>query len=166
MGIRSYFCQHLLMLNHISFRRNKAVADGAISFYLDHFVATRVAKYTYGTSCASAYNHFNLEHRKRSHKVTRSISGDKCLPCAFSSILKKVTDLFKEASFKGLTFQGARVSATQEFSTAMKFEMSQYSSQLSSEISCYKGILENPKWTDTEPGKPAQRQSCSCYSKS
>ena len=29
-----------------SFFRNKAVSDGAISFYLDHFVSTRVSKFT------------------------------------------------------------------------------------------------------------------------
>lgn len=31
--------------------RNKAVADGGISFYVDHFVTARVAKHVIGMEC-------------------------------------------------------------------------------------------------------------------
>ena len=37
--------QTVLLLTR-NFFRNKAVSDGAISFYLDHFVSTRVSKFT------------------------------------------------------------------------------------------------------------------------
>ncbi|VDB95852.1 unnamed protein product [Peniophora sp. CBMAI 1063] len=33
---------------------NKAVAEGAVDFFVDHFVSTRVARYTYGTGTSSA----------------------------------------------------------------------------------------------------------------
>jgi hypothetical protein len=73
--------------------RNKAVADGAISFYLDHFVTTRVAKHTYGTPCCTIYDQFDLEHKKRAHKTIISLSGDKVIPEGFASVLSKVHHL-------------------------------------------------------------------------
>ncbi|KAG5636036.1 hypothetical protein H0H81_009309 [Sphagnurus paluster] len=30
---------------------NKAVADGAVSFYLDHYISVRISRHTYGTKC-------------------------------------------------------------------------------------------------------------------
>jgi len=44
---------------------NKAVADGAISYYTDHFVQTRVSKLTYGCRGLLPYDPSNPEHRKR-----------------------------------------------------------------------------------------------------
>ncbi|KAJ7652892.1 hypothetical protein B0H17DRAFT_1214867 [Mycena rosella] len=34
---------------------NKAVADGAVSFYLDHFVSARISKHTDGVECSIIY---------------------------------------------------------------------------------------------------------------
>ena len=48
------------------FFSSKAVADGAISYYIDHFVQTRVSKLTYGIRCRKTYDPGNPEHRKRS----------------------------------------------------------------------------------------------------
>ena len=49
----------------IVFFSNKAVADGAVSYYIDHFVQTRVSKLTYGTMNGINYDARNPEHRKR-----------------------------------------------------------------------------------------------------
>ena len=49
--------------------RNKAVSDGAISFYLDHFVRTRVSKVTYGVFFSPEYDPSDPDHRSRSHNV-------------------------------------------------------------------------------------------------
>ncbi|KAK7472172.1 hypothetical protein VKT23_000294 [Stygiomarasmius scandens] len=46
---------------------NKAVADGAASFYLDHFVNSRVARWHYGVGMNKYYDANNAEHRKREH---------------------------------------------------------------------------------------------------
>ncbi|KAJ6592476.1 hypothetical protein B0H19DRAFT_1364978 [Mycena capillaripes] len=78
---------------------NKAVADGAVSFYLDHFVSVRVAKHTYGTECVVPYISNNPEHRARSKSVRKNAAGDLNVPRSFSAILHKDT----------------RVSETQEF---------------------------------------------------
>ena len=55
--------------------RSKAVAVGAISYYLDHFVVGRIVKYTYGTPGSIPYNPSDPEHRKRAHKKYLGICG-------------------------------------------------------------------------------------------
>ena len=71
--------------------RNKAVADGAISYHIDHLVSSRVAKLTYGTDCSVPYNPSDGEHRARQKNIYRGPSGQLALPNAFASILTKVS---------------------------------------------------------------------------
>ena len=81
--------------------RSKAVSDGAISFYLDHFVRTRVSKVAYGNFCHIAYNPYAPDHRLRSHKVFISVSGEKRINDSFNIILPKVIlNLLKSMFFK------------------------------------------------------------------
>lgn len=78
---------------HIFWRlryRSKAVADGAISFYLDHFVRTRVAKVTYGAFANALYNPHNPEHRERESDTFLSMAGEKRIQGSFTIILPKV----------------------------------------------------------------------------
>lgn len=55
--------------------RNKAVAVGAISHYLDHFVVGRIVRYTYGTPASVMFDPSDPEHRKRAHKMFLGITG-------------------------------------------------------------------------------------------
>ncbi|KAF9465200.1 hypothetical protein BDZ94DRAFT_415553 [Collybia nuda] len=117
---------------------NKAVADGAVSFYLDHFVAVRVSRFTYGTTCSTTYNPSNLEHVLRSPTIFTSVSGGKRLPGHFSIILPKNT----------------QVSETQEFRESYCVETIDRSSveEVTSTIECYRGTLDAPHWIDTDVG--------------
>ena len=72
------------------FFRNKAVADGAISYYVDHFVQTRVSKLTYGSRVSVDYDPNNPEHQKRPIS-TSEISGDKLIKGVFWVILSGVS---------------------------------------------------------------------------
>ncbi|KAI5982477.1 hypothetical protein EDD15DRAFT_2377772 [Pisolithus albus] len=72
---------------------NKAVADGAVSFYIDHLVKTRVAKVTYGIPVAIRYDSSRLDHIARKKTKILSFSGHWMLPNAFGSILKKARSL-------------------------------------------------------------------------
>lgn len=74
-----------------SFNRNKAVADGAVSFYLDHSVKTRVSKFFYGTDCSALYREEDPDHKSRSHLTFSGVDGRKKLDQAFSTILPKVS---------------------------------------------------------------------------
>ena len=55
--------------------RSKAVAAGAISYYLDHFVARRLVRYTYGTPGSMPYDASDPEHSKRAHKSHIGVTG-------------------------------------------------------------------------------------------
>lgn len=72
--------------------RNKAVAEGAVSFHVDHFVKARVAKYSYGTDAAVLLNPFNEEHICRLHLASKDMNGLLRLQ-GFSVILPKVRTL-------------------------------------------------------------------------
>ena len=74
--------------------RNKAVADGAVAFYLDHRVSVRVSNFTYGTRCAIEFNKNDEQHKLRAVSVVPRPSGRMVLPNAFSAILHKVFSLW------------------------------------------------------------------------
>lgn len=69
---------------------NKAVSEGAVSFYLDHFVSARVVRSTYGVTCNVDFDSSNPEHLARARWRAVRPSGRVVLPNAFSSILTKV----------------------------------------------------------------------------
>jgi len=67
------------------------VSDGATSFYLDHYVSTRVAKVTYGCKVYPFYNSLDAEHVKRVDKIyTCAVDGRRKLFGGFQSVLPKV----------------------------------------------------------------------------
>ena len=70
--------------------RNKAVSDGAISFFVDHSVSARVSRFVYGIATQLEYNVDDAEHRKRSGKILVDASGVQKLDEHFSVILAKV----------------------------------------------------------------------------
>ncbi len=78
------------VLTQKSVRRNKAVSDGAISFYLDHFVRTRVSKFAYGTFCDTLYRPEEHDHRVRVSTLYTDFAGTKRIPDNFDIILPKV----------------------------------------------------------------------------
>ncbi|KAG1846570.1 hypothetical protein DFJ58DRAFT_705635 [Suillus subalutaceus] len=116
----------------------KAVADGAVAFFLDHRVSARVAKFTYGTRCATQFDRNDPQHKLRASMAVPRPSGRTVLPNAFSAILTK----------------GTAVSETKEFSKNFITEVVDRSAcdMITTEIVCYRGDSPNPRWTDSEPG--------------
>ncbi|KAG6888217.1 hypothetical protein C0995_009752 [Termitomyces sp. Mi166 len=115
---------------------NKAVAEGAVSFYLDHFVAARVAKYSYGVECTVLYEEYNREHRARSSRIYTSLSGLQRLPGYFDIILRK----------------DVRVSETEEFRRSYAITARNMGTlrRVEESIMCYRGTLTIPQWTDED----------------
>ena len=66
------------------------MSNGAISFYLDHFVKTRVSKVTYGYFCHIPYVPSDPDHVCRVGNSFISIAGEKRLSNSFDVILSKV----------------------------------------------------------------------------
>jgi len=118
--------------NHV----NKAVSDGAISFYLDHFVRTRVSKVTYGSFCATLYDSNNPNHRARTNMVLTSVSGQKGIAGFFDIILPKNT----------------QVSETKEFKKPYYIDSDEFmpSGSFSNSVWCYRGNVATPNWRDID----------------
>ena len=77
-------------MNLVISHRNKAVAIGAVSHYVDHFVTSRISKFTYGVACNTPYDHSDAEHRRRSHKTFVNAMGQKLVPGGFVTMLTRV----------------------------------------------------------------------------
>ena len=74
--------------------RSKAVADGAVSFCIDHYVTSRVSKFGYGTDCSIPYDANDPEHTSRNDKKHIDPSGEVMIEGLFSNILPMVLLLF------------------------------------------------------------------------
>ena len=72
------------------FISNKAVADGAVSFYIDHFVSARVSKFAYGTGMYTKYDAHNAEHKRRENTTFTTPEGYLGIGGIFNVILPQV----------------------------------------------------------------------------
>jgi len=78
------------LLAEINLDRNKAVSDGSVSFYLDHFVRYRVAKVTYGSRGRRRYDPADPNYTKRMQRLFVDPNGVKWITHGFDSILLRV----------------------------------------------------------------------------
>ena len=68
------------------------MSDGALSFFLDRFVRSRVSRVTYGTTMNHRYLPNNDDHRKRfSATYVDPNTGERAIRGAFDVILPKVS---------------------------------------------------------------------------
>ncbi|PPQ96389.1 hypothetical protein CVT26_004991 [Gymnopilus dilepis] len=104
---------------------NKAVAEGAVSFYIDHFVAARVSKLSYGTDVSVPYQPFNPEHLARSYNKYENLSGKTMISGLFDVILPKATKVAETAEFRHSFYRQARDAASLQTVTV--------------DIMCYRG---------------------------
>jgi len=72
------------------FRSNKAVAHGAVFFFINHYVHMRVSRATYGIKCNIDFNKREPEHVKRSRGIYLDVDGKWTIPGSFCTVLEKV----------------------------------------------------------------------------
>ncbi|KJA20622.1 hypothetical protein HYPSUDRAFT_88584 [Hypholoma sublateritium FD-334 SS-4] len=117
---------------------NKAVAEGAVSFFLDHFVQTRMSKAFYGLSICDYYDPRNSEHRLRARSTFVQADGRTYVPNVFSVILPKSIQVSEAKIFRqGYIHQSFLKSKLEK---------------LRMEITCYKGLDCDPRWLDIDEG--------------
>ncbi|KIP02816.1 hypothetical protein PHLGIDRAFT_122128 [Phlebiopsis gigantea 11061_1 CR5-6] len=116
---------------------NKAVAEGAVSYFLSNSVAARISRLTYGAPCVRDYVPSDMEHAMRSHRTYSRPSGRVVVPDAFQVILGK----------------GVKVKENEELRQQFNIEAMQPNAlrNISSEVACYRGDRKDPKWMDLEP---------------
>ncbi|VDB90855.1 unnamed protein product [Peniophora sp. CBMAI 1063] len=87
---------------------NKAVAEGAVSFYVDHFVSTRIARFNYGTNCNNPYQPEKASHKSRADLAYVGVDGVLRLNEFWYDILDKGTSVSETTEFrKSLRFMQA-----------------------------------------------------------
>jgi hypothetical protein len=69
------------------------VSDGALSFYHDRFVRTRISKFTYGAFCAIRFDPADPDHQQRLHNEHRYFDGVRRIKGSFCVILPKVCSI-------------------------------------------------------------------------
>ncbi|KAF9526170.1 hypothetical protein CPB83DRAFT_837537 [Crepidotus variabilis] len=114
----------------------KAVSDGAVSFYLDHYVRTRVAKVTYGVRKNTTFNPADPEHLERAHAAFTDQRGITRLKGAFATILSKGTEVHEETRFS------QSFGRTRDNPEDLK--------KTDTAIKCYRGENNSPKWMDID----------------
>ncbi|KAI6108534.1 hypothetical protein EV401DRAFT_2076832 [Pisolithus croceorrhizus] len=126
---------------------SKAVADGAVSYYLDRLVSGRAATFTYGVPCSCSYVPHDAEHISRRSTAFTGLNGDLRLPNAFGSVLAK----------------GTEVSGQREFRTSFCQERANLSAceSVQVDIVAYRGTVERPLWMDKE--KESYTKLCTIF---
>ena len=66
------------------------MAQGAIAFFLDATVTSRVSRFEYGIETSIRYDPYNVQHAVRSSQAVVMADGIKRLPNVFSTILDEV----------------------------------------------------------------------------
>ncbi|KAH9924775.1 uncharacterized protein B0H18DRAFT_1119791 [Fomitopsis serialis] len=117
---------------------SKAVAEGALWFYLNHSVRARVARHTYGTGCVRQYNPLLPEHFRRQHLRYMRVDGRICIPSAFAILTRKGTSVTEEREFSYplVTYQR---------------KISRHGTSISADVTAYRGDQTDPQWMDDEP---------------
>ncbi|KAF5317358.1 hypothetical protein D9611_003533 [Ephemerocybe angulata] len=117
---------------------SKAVSNGAVSYYLDGAVTSRVARSTYGICAYTSYVPTNEEHRRRSCESTiHSVTGKPVFLDCFSCILPKDT----------------RVKETKEFrhGYARNRFAAESLNYVTVDVLCYTGQKTSSQWMLDEP---------------
>ncbi|SJL14056.1 uncharacterized protein ARMOST_17509 [Armillaria ostoyae] len=117
---------------------NKAVADGALSFYLDHVVAARVSRYDYGISVYMTYDPHDADHYARRDTTFVDAAGVLSIPGQFTIILPKDTQVSETTEFRHTFYRNSIHLANLQY--------------IATVIRCYRGIKTEPLWMDEEPG--------------
>jgi hypothetical protein len=73
------------------YSRNKAVSDGAVSYYVSQMVTTRIARFSYGTFRNVQYNPEIQAHKDRRDDLLERTSGRRMVPNKWEVMLAKVS---------------------------------------------------------------------------
>ncbi|KAH9839850.1 uncharacterized protein C8Q71DRAFT_465196 [Rhodofomes roseus] len=115
---------------------SKAVAEGALWFYLDRRVRARVARHTYGSSCLNYYQPLRADHLKRRHLAYTDVDGSLVVPSAFVILARKDTS----------------VTETTEFSFPLMWATTAFGAHaITADVISYRGNEIDPRWRDEEP---------------
>jgi len=117
---------------------NKAVAVGAVSYYVDRLVTGRISKFTYGVPCSIVYDPGDPEHAQRLHKSYTDFLGEKRIPDHFVTMLSRGTKVLEDREIRH------KFCCISEGAPPQKVVLN---------IIKYTGSLVAPEWGDKEKDK-------------
>lgn len=134
------------------------MSDGAVSYYLDRYVRSRIARFSYGQIIAVLYDSNDLAHVGRADQCVTWADGTVRVNDYFNTMISKVNPFLFRSRTRYLNFtQGTQISEQKEF------EMNLYNIYnntkemgdrvLESEIWCYKGEYDDASWLDIDRGE-------------
>ncbi|KAF8655075.1 hypothetical protein AX16_003240 [Volvariella volvacea WC 439] len=132
--LKDKFQQYNISIMRPDHHSSKAVADGAVSYYLDHHVRARVSKYIYGIQACIPFDATNPQHVQRLSTRIIFPNGLVGIPGAFDTILPKDTEVSETQEFRS------------SYSRYAKSRDALFGSQLTSQVYCYRGTVEKPQW--------------------
>ena len=135
---------------------NKAVAVGAISYYVDHFVTGRISKFTYGVPCNTPYQPSKPEHVRREYTAFYNATGGMVLPSYFDTMLSRVCQPSHSINTprEFHCSQGTKVLEDREVRHSFCYVTEGTPrQQASQQVSKYTGASSSPEWMDVEPGQ-------------
>ncbi|KAH8110521.1 hypothetical protein DFH11DRAFT_1514250 [Phellopilus nigrolimitatus] len=124
----------------------KAVADGALLFYLNNFVSSRVAKVSYCLGGSPFFNSRKIEHIKRADSRYSNPSGDMFVRGGLFTILKKDTSVTEQTVYRETFRQDVESLASVSTFTAS--------------VLVYLGTGYPPEWKDELPDKKLLKKLC------
>ncbi|PPR05624.1 hypothetical protein CVT24_002810 [Panaeolus cyanescens] len=128
---------------------NKSASDGAISFYLDHYVRSRVSRVTYGCFHDIPFDPSSPDHREREKRAFVSMGGERRIHDVFDIILPKDTQVSETTEFRKSYFKESKSKGDLQ--------------RASFSIWCYTGSVPNPKWRDVDAGMSRRHGLSQCW---
>ena len=137
---------------------NKAVSDGAISFYVDRYVSSRISRYTFGVYLHDLYDPTNPEHIKRIRIKIEYPDHEERIAGLFSVILPKVSRARKYDIISSLVHVHSLLKNTQvdeltEFrqTVSQSHQSKAHFENIFSTVSCYLGDnVSSTMWKNVE----------------
>jgi hypothetical protein len=138
--------------------RNKAVSDGAISFYVDCYVSSCISRYTFGVYLHDLYDPNNPEHIKWIQMKIVYPDHEERIPGLFSVILPRVSQARKSDIISSLVhlpsfLKNTQVDELTEFhlTVSQSHQSKAHFENIFSTISCYLGDnVSSTMWKDVE----------------
>ncbi|KAM6497405.1 hypothetical protein JOM56_007878 [Amanita muscaria] len=138
--LSAHFTRGVSIIRPDTTHLNKAVADGAVSYCLDHYVTARVSKYSYGLVITALFNPKDPERVCRGNTMFMDADGQYYVRGYFDAILTKDTAVSEKTQFR---------ESYVELLTPAEFSRR---TESTATLQCYKGEAEcPPKWIDLEP---------------
>ncbi|KAK1234386.1 hypothetical protein PQX77_002424 [Marasmius sp. AFHP31] len=113
-------------------------SEGAISYYVDHIVSTRVSRFTYGINCHIDFDPENPQHVLRNMQVIRSDIGKLELHDSFHTILERGKRVTEETEIR------------KDYYIARRDRDHPELNHIDQKILVYEGTEDEPQWMDNE----------------